>query len=181
MSVTPSETTAPSGFCINCKQTKPADAFNVDRQRASGRCAYCRVCVNVRKHERGHTAKNKERQRDRYRANHNGYRDRTLAAARSRTPDKKREYDLRSHYRMTMSEFDALLAAQHGVCAICMELPRTRMDKPARGWHVDHDHRTGTIRGILCGPCNTALGQFRDSIETLTSAISYLKRGSIVD
>lgn len=61
---------------------------------------------------------------------------------------------------------EELLADQDGVCAIC---------GAANPEHVDHDHATGYIRGILCFNCNGGLGQFRDSIKYLGKAIDYLK------
>lgn len=75
-----------------------------------------------------------------------------------------------SKYGLTVEQYDAMLAAQGGVCAICVYSPLT--GKPL---HVDHDHRTNKVRGLLCGNCNTALGMFEDDPETLTSAIAYLK------
>ena len=65
-----------------------------------------------------------------------------------------REYHLRRRYGIGQAEFDELLAEQGGVCAIC---------GAADPQHVDHDHRTGWVRGILCFNCNGGLGQFRDS------------------
>jgi hypothetical protein len=52
------------------------------------------------------------------------------------------------------------------VCAIC--------GRPEPE-HVDHDHKTGAVRGILCFNCNGGLGQFRDAIESLTAAAAYLE------
>ncbi|MPZ28299.1 MAG: recombinase [Micromonosporaceae bacterium] len=77
-----------------------------------------------------------------------------------------REYHLRHRYGIGQQEFDELLAEQGGVCAIC------GADRPE---HVDHDHRTGWIRGILCFNCNGGLGQFRDDPEHLSKAITYLR------
>jgi hypothetical protein len=64
-------------------------------------------------------------------------------------------------------ELEALLEAQHNCCAIC--------DRP-NPTHIDHDHRTGRVRGVLCLNCNTGLGQFRDDAERLTKAAEYLRR-----
>jgi hypothetical protein len=65
-----------------------------------------------------------------------------------------------------------LREAQDGKCAICgvheAYAPRKRLA-------VDHDHRTGAIRGLLCGNCNVGLGQFKDSPELLAAAIRYLE------
>lgn len=57
------------------------------------------------------------------------------------------------------------MADQRGVCAICLT------GKPV---HVDHDHRTGRVRGVLCFSCNGGLGQFRDPVDALEPAIDYL-------
>jgi hypothetical protein len=72
-------------------------------------------------------------------------------------------------YGLTEADFDAMLAAQHGRCAICRG-----EDPGTRGWAVDHDHGTGAVRGLLCTPCNTALGFFQDSPELLDAARRYL-------
>ena len=64
-----------------------------------------------------------------------------------------------------------MLANQNGKCAICA----TTEHRGRGNFYVDHDHSTGKIRGLLCNPCNIALGMFRDSIDTLKKAISYLE------
>ncbi|HEX2774994.1 MAG TPA: endonuclease VII domain-containing protein [Micromonosporaceae bacterium] len=79
-----------------------------------------------------------------------------------------RHYDLTRRYGVGEKEFAELLAEQGEVCAIC---------GAANPQHLDHDHRTGWVRGILCFNCNGGLGQFRDNAGYLTKAISYL-RGS---
>jgi Recombination endonuclease VII len=61
-----------------------------------------------------------------------------------------------------------MIHKQQSRCAIC----GTRLVSP----HIDHDHATGTVRGILCPPCNHGLGHFRDSVINLRRAIKYLKR-----
>jgi len=58
-----------------------------------------------------------------------------------------------------------LLAEQGGLCAICREAPAA---------HVDHDHATGRVRGLLCFNCNGALGQFRDRPDLMLRAYAYL-------
>ena len=54
-------------------------------------------------------------------------------------------------------------------CSICLSPP-----KEGRRLHVDHDHNTGRVRGLLCGPCNRAIGLFRDKPEVMTAAAAYL-------
>jgi hypothetical protein len=63
-----------------------------------------------------------------------------------------------------------MIDRQGGYCIICF-------DKPAE--HVDHDHKTGKVRGVLCFNCNGGLGQFGDNIGKLESAIEYLKANGV--
>ncbi|MGH3681487.1 MAG: endonuclease VII domain-containing protein [Natronosporangium sp.] len=76
-----------------------------------------------------------------------------------------REYHLRRRYGIGQQEFEQLLAAQGGVCGIC------GAERPE---HVDHDHVTGYVRGVLCFNCNGGLGHFRDDRGRLDKAIAYL-------
>ena len=81
-----------------------------------------------------------------------------------------RAEDLKKNYGMTIEEFDAILASQGSQCAIC------RVDEPGGkgAWHVDHNHLTGDLRGLLCHNCNLGLGHFQDSPDLLRKAIQYL-------
>jgi len=75
------------------------------------------------------------------------------------------------------TNYRALFATQDGKCAICgaREGHRSRYGRVCR-LAVDHDHRTGKVRGLLCNNCNRGLGRFKDSIENLEAAVRYLKR-----
>lgn len=72
-------------------------------------------------------------------------------------------------YSITQNGFDSILKIQNNCCDICKNIL-----VKGQGTHIDHDHTTGKIRGILCNPCNRALGYFKDSTEILKSAILYL-------
>lgn len=93
---------------------------------------------------------------------------------RRESPAYKAKYradSLRRLYGLTVEAFDALLASQGGGCAICSRRdPGWRKD-----WHVDHDHETGVVRGLLCQSCNLLLGMAKDDPERLAAAIAYLK------
>lgn len=78
-----------------------------------------------------------------------------------------RRYHLKKRYGITMQEFDGLLEQQGSLCPICLKRPAV---------HVDHDHSTGNVRGILCEMCNGGLGQFRDNPATIERAIEYLEQ-----
>lgn len=86
--------------------------------------------------------------------------------------ERRRAYHLKKYYGIAPAEYEALLFAQQNSCAICRSTdPKDRWDR----FHVDHDHRTGKVRGLLCGPCNTAIGKLKDSIPLLKAAIEYLQ------
>lgn len=67
-------------------------------------------------------------------------------------------------------DYHGLLSRQGGGCAICHAVPEGRQH------HIDHDHESGMIRGLLCGPCNMALGLFKDDVGRLEAAIHYLNQ-----
>lgn len=81
-----------------------------------------------------------------------------------------RGYHLKRRYGITQEDFNKILEQQQGACAIC---DTGAGEKP---WHVDHDHSTGRVRGILCHSCNTGLGNFKDDPEVLRKALEYLVR-----
>ncbi len=79
----------------------------------------------------------------------------------------RRSYHLSSKYDgMTIEQYEELLKQQGNCCAIC--------HKPAKRLHVDHNHTTGKVRGLLCRPCNTGIGLLDESPSTLLSAVKYL-------
>ena len=86
----------------------------------------------------------------------------------------QRERNLRKSFGIGVEDYNKLLEAQDGCCAIC----NTKMCASGRNFAVDHDHKTGKIRGLLCKFCNTALGQLQDNKEYLINAIKYLERNA---
>lgn len=82
-------------------------------------------------------------------------------SARARASHLKRSYGLDE------TGLQALIDSQGGLCALCRERPAA---------HVDHDHVTGAVRGVLCFNCNGGLGQFKDRPDILRAAIDYLER-----
>lgn len=84
-----------------------------------------------------------------------------------RKSERQRQVELRNDhlrrkYGLTGDEYDRLLAAQGGLCAICRQPERLMGRGRVRRLAVDHDHRTGRVRGLLCASCNTILGHLRD-------------------
>ncbi len=96
---------------------------------------------------------------------------------------KRRELDprpirnrgLKAKYGITIEQYDMMFAQQNGVCAVCATV------QPGRPLDVDHCHDTGVIRGLLCNPCNMALGLLKDdplrirSLEKYISNFAWLK------
>ncbi len=74
-------------------------------------------------------------------------------------PRVKRDYDLRRKYGIGADEYDRLLEAQGGTCALCDKPETARHRETVFSLAVDHDHATGEVRGLLCARCNRVLGQ----------------------
>jgi hypothetical protein len=94
---------------------------------------------------------------------------------------KAREHQLRYKFGITLEEYNQINQSQGGVCAICEGVNTTRTKGTTSGKNikmslaVDHNHKTGKVRGLLCSNCNTSLGSFKDNPALLRKAISYLE------
>lgn len=75
-------------------------------------------------------------------------------------------------YGLTAAGYKAMLAEQRGRCAICERAPE---DVGVRPLVVDHCHASGVVRGLLCAPCNMAIGLLGDDLATVASAAKYLE------
>lgn len=94
----------------------------------------------------------------------------------SRRSDKKqwdngirKNRNLMRRYKITTIEFDRMYQIQSGCCAIC----KSHSTEFEKGLHIDHSHKTGKVRGLLCGPCNMRLGTI-ENIEWREKAEKYL-------
>lgn len=87
-------------------------------------------------------------------------------AWRDRNPDKIKVIRRKYLYGIDEVTFNRKLKAQNGLCRICKKKPAV---------HVDHDHKTDKVRGLLCGDCNRAIGLFNEDQESLKRAIVYLR------
>lgn len=92
--------------------------------------------------------------------------------ARKGGPEYQRRLDLKKLYGITTEYYDRMLESQDGRCAICKQPPSGKR----KSLCVDHCHETGEIRGLLCLACNWGLGYFKDSVENLHQAVSYLQQ-----
>lgn len=134
--------------CTRCGVSKPYSEFQRRGRSKDGFAARCRDC-----HSEGQKA---------------------YAAARpEQMRQSRRRRNLKEKYGMEPAQYDELLIAQDGRCAICRKLPTSENSRFGI-LYVDHDHATGAIRGLLCDQCNRGIGLLQDSPDTLMAAAAYL-------
>jgi hypothetical protein len=191
--------------CLDCLRERELEVFPPSKKNRDGRTSYCRDCMSVRHRESRDRRRGGPPSRvvdtrpvearsakwcpscrqdkpltdfGRNRANSDGLtaycrpcaNAKTLAQRRRQYDGGSREYHLLRRYGITVAQYDQLVADQGGVCALC------RQRAPQ---HVDHDHLSGRVRGVLCSCCNQGLGNFRDDAATLRAAADYVERLSV--
>ncbi|MCC9708657.1 endonuclease VII domain-containing protein [Streptomyces sp. MNU76] len=165
--------------CVRCGEFRPYAAFARKRSNLDGLQRHCRNCATSvpsrdmespvlgpadcvsEGHKRcrgcGQVKPHSEWHRKR-----EGFAGRCKAC---RTAARPAEH-LRRKYGLTEADRDELIASQGGVCCICLSAPAA---------HVDHCHKTGRVRGVLCFNCNAGLGLLRDDPDALNRAADYLE------
>jgi hypothetical protein len=95
---------------------------------------------------------------------------------RRANPEKSRSNDLKKDFGITLADYNVILESQGYVCAICgkQEVTRHNNTDRVRNLAVDHSHSTGKVRGLLCTACNQGLGNFKENLDSLAKAMSYL-------
>lgn len=90
-----------------------------------------------------------------------------------RKAQKKHNHEKRvvAVYGLEVGDYERMYQEQGGTCAICQRATGAR-----KRLAVDHDHDTGLVRGLLCGPCNQMVGYFRNSVDAFYRAAAYLER-----
>jgi len=142
----------PLRLCTKCKEFKPTAEFSKQNARPDGLNPYCKTCVKA------------------YYVAHKG---KGIGKGKRKLPRtdaqrvKQRTHNLRLHYNITPEEYDALFAQQEGKCKLCHQPP-----KEGKKLFVDHNHKTGKVRGLLCHKCNQGLVE---DIEWHRTAIAYLE------
>ncbi len=150
-----------SKVCPKCSTEKPFEQFPKNRRTKNGVGSYCLTCSAEMVRARRETPEGQQAHR--------------AASKRWREANTDRHSDnnARWKYGVEHGAYKTLLEQQNGCCAIC-KTPEGEVRLA-----IDHCHDTGKVRGLLCSPCNTGLGQFKDRTDLLTSAISYLaERGA---
>ncbi len=155
--------------CAKCGVEKPLSDFSKDSQAPDKLCYCCRDC---RRERYASWSKNNPRTCETEKQKH--ARRQAMKRYRIRHPEKARKNKFAQRlrgYGLSVADFQIRLDAQDNKCAIC------RVNFIATP-HIDHCHKTGVVRGLLCPKCNPALGAFQDSPDILKAAIRYLSASS---
>lgn len=137
---------APTKTCSKCRQELPLSDF-IRRKLTSGNWGHVSWCRPCR------NAKAKEQWAD----------------------GSIRDSVYRRKFGIGIADYEAMLKAQDGRCAICKTDQPTGHGAKNGRFSVDHDHLTGEVRGLLCAGCNTALGGFKDDVNIMKNAIHYIQ------
>ena len=134
-------------------------------------CKACWKVIQRRYYEqnREKAIANVQRWREANPERYKAYRRRYLAEHGEEKRRRDREGHLRRKYGVNQNMFEALVSAQLGNCVICGANEDLNL-------HIDHDHRTNKVRGLLCGKCNKAIGLLNDDPELLMAAKLYLEQ-----
>jgi hypothetical protein len=173
-------------WCRRCTTVKRLDAFPAHSKMPDGRQTYCRECFadiyRAKREAAGHVTRPKD-----VPAGHKfcrgceqvlplekwpqrkNSRDGVATRCRACTSQRDRARNLSAKYGLSTTDVDERVSQQGGRCAICQQ---------AAAVHVDHEHASGAIRGILCFPCNAAIGHLRDDPQIVRRAADYLEQDS---
>ena len=177
-----------SKVCSICHVKKPVSEFNLHHAKTKGESKYrseCKICQTIYRKENAYKYKEGQRlyniqnaekikkRRDEYRSNlDNREKAREYAKEYQRNnPQRQRDRTLKQ-YGITQQDYDTMLESQNFGCAIC----GTKKNGRKKNFVVDHDHKTGVVRGLLCTQCNAGLGNYKDNPESIRRAIEYLNK-----
>ncbi len=141
--------------CTKCKKQKLPEEMSLDRTRRGGLSSWCKEC-------------RKESSRT-WALKHTG---RTIK--KPVAYDTARGYILKHRYKMSLADYADLLDSQRGLCAVCGR----EASEMTYHLHVDHDHITGKVRGLLCAPCDVYLGYIKDNPEIANNLEVYINTHS---
>jgi hypothetical protein len=162
-------------LCRLCGLDKPIEEFYVANGTRDGRRGECKACFQAARKAKmeadpalcWRAVERTQAWRDANRERFEEVQRRWIASGGKARANRRSH--LRRKYGITVEEYDEQLAAQRGCCALCEATPSAR-----RPLHVDHNHATGRIRGLLCFDCNAAIGLLEENVEVMARAIEYL-------
>lgn len=161
--------------CRICGAIQPLTEYHRATGMRDGHRNECKTCFRAIARKRYLADPQKAKDAVKRWQSENPERLRAYQAEYRQRPERKRAmrdlYYLRTH-GISADEADEILERQNGRCAICCRPARERLGS----MHLDHDHKTGRIRGFLCVDCNHGIGKLRDSPELLLRAVVYLRQ-----
>lgn len=170
-------------ICNKCHINKKDNEFYIHKRGETKRTYTCIVCQ-------------KEIQRLNYKTEHSKKLREKLNQKRRKSDYYKiqyarfgRSYKLKKAFGITEQDYKIMLNKQKGVCAICGQAETkfvscSENKKRIRPLSIDHDHKTGRVRALLCDECNNGIARFKENTMYLANAISYLekhKAGELMD
>lgn len=161
--------------CRKCGEVKPLESYHASINTKDGRYARCKPCVLAanaawRSANKGKVAEGKKRYALRNWKAIREHQKAYMATRKVEAAEYRRRWNLAKRYGITMEQYADLWERQGGGCAVC-----SRKDGRLV---VDHDHDTGTVRGILCQRCNVCLGGFGDNLDGVMRVVRYLSGGA---
>ena len=148
-------------LCRKCMRDKPEDQFyTYDLARKAYRCKEC-----AKKKAREYKARKRKENLAAWVQHDRAYRKRRY----HENPDRAANATLQMKYGISLEGYEELLKRQNGICLLCKRPPGKRR------LSVDHNHKTGKIRGLLCNNCNRGIGHLRDDPTLLREAANYLE------
>jgi predicted nucleic acid-binding Zn-ribbon protein len=157
-------------ICCVCKFEKDLTEFRKDKGQPLGRMYGCKDCCKKKfkkwYHGNPELAKQMRDSKSEYRKQY---------YESEKGVSVNRASWLKTNYNLSLDDYQQMLNEQNGVCAICGKTAESKSVR-VKNLSVDHDHVTNSVRGLLCTPCNRALGMFEDNIDILKSAVNYLSK-----
>lgn len=158
--------------CYHCKIGQPMENYSFNKSRKDGRAKHCRKCMQEF-NRRSYANRTPEQivRRLEYNLKYAEKEKERIAAWHRTSKGKKsqRKSQLKAKYNLRVEDYNQALLLQGQKCAICRKEFEGNLS-------IDHDHRTGRIRGLLCKKCNSVLGFVDDNVDILKAAIQYLTK-----
>ena len=155
--------------CTKCQEAKDITLYACDKYKKDGRRSQCKEC-NKADHQRRYTA-NPQKERDRC--------DAYRALQKIENPGKlelsNKKTKLKAAYGLSFEDLIRMKEDQNGCCYVC-KIPETALNGRYLG--VDHNHKTGKVRKLLCANCNTALGLLKEDVTIMSSLIAYVNENN---
>lgn len=169
--------------CNKCKIDKDFSNFYIDKRRETY-TATCKICIKEKAnlYYKNNPEKVKKQSHDYYQNNKEICYKKNLVYQKSH-PEMGRNTTLKRKYGITLVEYNKILLYQDNRCATCKQYETVKdpRNNKLKDLAVDHNHKTGKVRGLLCDSCNLSIGRTKENIKTLKNMIEYLEYHNLND